>query len=86
MLKLRQPQSPFGRTWSEEIAVRCAAQNRPPAVAQLAAVLGALLDSGIVDLSTAGLIARGQCDPAALDGYLLALEADAFLAAEGGAL
>ncbi len=77
--------SPFGRTWSAEIAARCAARQMPAAVASVAGVLGALLDSGLVDLNTAGLIARGECDPAALDGYLLALEADAYLAAAGGA-
>jgi hypothetical protein len=79
--------SPFGRTWSAEIAARCAAQNRPPAVASAAAILGALLDNGLVDLPTAGLIARGEADPAALDGYLVALSADVWLATrEGGAL
>lgn len=73
--------NPFGRSWSEEIAARCT--NRPPAVASIAAVLGALLDTGIVDLPTAGQIARGQIDPAELDGYLLALDAD--IAVRGGA-
>lgn len=75
--------SPFGRSWSQEIGLRCEARQLPADVAAIAAVLGALLDNGLVDLATAGAICRGECDPAELDGYLIALAADVALAAGG---
>lgn len=43
-------QSPFGCTWSEEIARRCKAQGRPAMVASIAAALGATLDCNLVEL------------------------------------
>lgn len=68
--------SPFGHSWSQEIADICVIRELPAEVASIAAVLGGLLDSGLVDLATAGQIARGELDPALLDSYLTALEAD----------
>lgn len=76
--------SPFGHSWSQEIAARCESRNLPPAVASIAAVFGALLDSNILDLTTAGAIARGEIDSVAVDGYLLALAADVAVR-QGGA-
>lgn len=71
---LPQP-CPLGGTWTDQLITRCEAHGDPPAVFDLALVLGGLLDSGIADLSAVQAIARGDVEPADLDAYLLALEA-----------
>ena len=46
-------QSPFGCTWSEEIAHRCTARYLAPLVTDVAAALGAAMDAGVITLDQA---------------------------------
>lgn len=77
-------QSPFGYTWSEEIARRCTAQYLAPLVTDVATTLGAAMDAGLITLDQALDLVRscsdvGQLgDALAMLAYTVPAEPDEF--------
>ena len=68
-------QSPFGCTWSEEIAHRCTARYLAPLVTDVAAALGAAMDAGVITLDQALDLVRSCSDAGQLGDAMAMLAA-----------
>ncbi len=68
-------QSPFGCTWSEEIAHRCAARYLAPLVTNVAAAMGAAMDTGLINLDQALDLVRSCNDVGELGDAMAMLAA-----------
>ena len=74
--------SPFGCTWTEEIAGRCAIKRAGTATIEVAVVLGAAIDAGLVTLNEVSDLVRSCSTVVDLANALLMLATTASMETE----